>query len=1029
MAEINKSDLITDEATNAPLQLADNFDKVVMAVERVTAATKKLESSMSDVQTMAKTKQDTDALGSSLAELDKIQGQFAKSTQKLSDEYVNTKRALDDVNKASKDAVQAAKDRVTLDNQEAKSIDAKNASLKQLQTALSINRKLYADLAGDVERNSKAGTELLKVIQSQDEAVKKLNGSIGIHKDNVGGYKQAIESLLPSLKALSPEFVEAGEKSTHFVSTFVTNITQLGIAYQGLNKESDKSASTGFFANIKSFFTGSVIATILGVAGAFEILKHSVETYIEDTAEGAGRAKIFSANWKAATEIAREGFVSLGKTIFDIITPENTEKIDSMSKSILGFIDPRLVPLVDIFRNKVKEQIAVFEDLRDERGKAIELIVKGAELELEKNRALYEAREKLANSDKVRYKSVQEAEDAIIKKEELEMEVAQLRIKAIKDEFTFKGLVVGADQKAIDLLHDKHALSKITKDDIKELAEAEAKLFEIENERFSGARRRQALRIQIINDVLKKQTDADKTIRESEKLNSDTAQQAIINDNKLRIGNQEFTLTEQLAALKDNLDAQKQINETDRDRELADAKLQAVERVQITGDTFDNIKDKAKGNVEVLAKLYKEEKNKRAETDVAYLAQVGAINAKYVEIQVQAEREAGKGVAAVITDNEKYFQDIRDRINKEQYGEQLDKLREQYNSGNVNIVAYEKQRNILINSSKQQGLKIQTESAKSELEELQKQFANEKTLTKEQYDALLAANKKYIDAKKQQEDDADATAIAKEKKIHEMRMQLQSQLFATALGVGNNIIASEIQDSQVRINNLESDKQRELDIHKDNKEETARINKKYSDLEAAETKKQLELRRRQAEFDKAIAAVEIAVRTAEAVAAAFLTPWEIPFILAMGAAQEALVLSKPIPAYEKGTKSAKGGFSLVGEKGMELVQSPSGKLALTPNSSSIMNLEKGSQVFTHEDTIKMLAMSSMGNERYVDGQNAMLHSQLSALNETTKSNGKEITKAIENMNGKLYQQGTLLYRLQESADGNRRMLRLKALGK
>lgn len=73
-------------------------------------------------------------------------------------------------------------------------------------------------------------------------------------------------------------------------------------------------------------------------------------------------------------------------------------------------------------------------------------------------------------------------------------------------------------------------------------------------------------------------------------------------------------------------------------------------------------------------------------------------------------------------------------------------------------------------------------------------------------------------------------------------------------------------------------------------------------------------------------------------------------VIANGAMQEALLWTKPlpeIPAYKKGTKGAKGGMSLIGEEGREAIRDH-GKVFITPDAPTIMNIPKGAEVIPND---------------------------------------------------------------------------------
>ena len=114
--------------------------------------------------------------------------------------------------------------------------------------------------------------------------------------------------------------------------------------------------------------------------------------------------------------------------------------------------------------------------------------------------------------------------------------------------------------------------------------------------------------------------------------------------------------------------------------------------------------------------------------------------------------------------------------------------------------------------------------------------------------------------------------------------------------------------------------------------------KKYISEKELEDKK-LALKRKAAIAEKASAAFSIGLNTAMAIMQAIAqfgpppSPMGIAGIAmasALGVAQLAIALSKPLPQYAKGRKGGKGEFALVGEKGPELMYIPSGA-SIVPN--------------------------------------------------------------------------------------------------
>lgn len=96
--------------------------------------------------------------------------------------------------------------------------------------------------------------------------------------------------------------------------------------------------------------------------------------------------------------------------------------------------------------------------------------------------------------------------------------------------------------------------------------------------------------------------------------------------------------------------------------------------------------------------------------------------------------------------------------------------------------------------------------------------------------------------------------------------------------------------------------------------------------------KKLVIKRKQAIIDKEQSLFNIAIATAENIVKASnpLMAYMIPFIIASGLIQAALVASKPLPKYAKGRKNGKGEFAMVGEKGPETMWIPDGA-SIVPN--------------------------------------------------------------------------------------------------
>jgi len=174
------------------------------------------------------------------------------------------------------------------------------------------------------------------------------------------------------------------------------------------------------------------------------------------------------------------------------------------------------------------------------------------------------------------------------------------------------------------------------------------------------------------------------------------------------------------------------------------------------------------------------------------------------------------------------------------------------------------------------------------------------------------------------------------------------------------------QEEEIRQRNLEQQEQA-LNQEKENAKNQAielanflfdtKINRLNQELEAAKGNEREEARIRAeiARQEKRQALFNIGVNTAKGIVKTIGNlgmPAAIPFIAitaGLGLAQAAIVASQPIPQFAKGTDYSPEGLAMVGEKGRELIQSPSGEVFLA-NNPALVNLERGSKVITNKRT-------------------------------------------------------------------------------
>lgn len=180
---------------------------------------------------------------------------------------------------------------------------------------------------------------------------------------------------------------------------------------------------------------------------------------------------------------------------------------------------------------------------------------------------------------------------------------------------------------------------------------------------------------------------------------------------------------------------------------------------------------------------------------------------------------------------------------------------------------------------------------------------------------------------------------------------------------------------------------------KDKADKAAIIDAKSQQQKQQIAIKEKQLKKEQAEFDRAIAIARIIEETAIGV----VTALSIPFagiglaatIAALGAVQLATVLATPLPAFKDGGVTG-GGHILWGEAGMEKATLPGGQVQYS-NGPTIQDFPKGTVITPHLELMKSLKPDKVN---YVGGQEVPWREILSQLkrNEPKRTPNKIIIK-------------------------------------
>lgn len=270
------------------------------------------------------------------------------------------------------------------------------------------------------------------------------------------------------------------------------------------------------------------------------------------------------------------------------------------------------------------------------------------------------------------------------------------------------------------------------------------------------------------------------------------------------------------------------------------------------------------------------------------------------------------------------------------------------------------------------------------------------------YKADAAAKKTNIEASKEMW----ITAIGE---MQEYAGQVMD-VIGGALGVS---IARQKNALQEQSDQIDINKKREIDAIEASTEseekKAARIaivNARAQLQKEAIDRKNRQLDLEKARFEKAAAIMNITLSTAKGIAEALGNPYKIAIATALGAAQLAIAIATPIPAYKHGTKGVphRGGRALVGDGfRSEMVINPDGSITKTPDRPTVMNLAKGAYVLPSWDqSLAAIEAAALGPVRggmvlpKNEGEREVVHA-LQSLERTIK--GKKEIHVTRRRNG------------------------------
>lgn len=390
---LERQDIATDDALRVIPELTDQLTTLLQTIDTVRGSSKSFSDGLSAAP-LPKLKTDTEGLTQAQVELAKVQNQISVVVAKNNDAWVANQQALKNAKDELKNS-QATADSWT------KSATLQNSSIIQLNDALNKNRIAYSNLRTESERHSKAGQDLLKVIQTQDVAFKKLSLSIGQAQANVGGYRQALEQALPLFQLGSQKVAQAGVEAANLGEKLATVHPVLAL-----------------------------------VAAGFAVAATAITAYFEHTAAGEEKLKVVTAEF---TAIWNSSLNSIGEKAGNVFGP-----IMDFFTNMVAAISPAAAAARAF---AIEQHALALREVADIANKAKE--------QKEADALIFQSRDKLTFSDKERLEFAQEA--LVIKKR-----ISAVDVALTQDAFDLQKKVFNNEQNGNELtLEQKRKLAEL----------------------------------------------------------------------------------------------------------------------------------------------------------------------------------------------------------------------------------------------------------------------------------------------------------------------------------------------------------------------------------------------------------------------------------------------------------------------------------------------------------------------------------------------------------------------------------------
>ena len=295
MAKIERKALISDEAIRAPLETAENVEKLISAIERLVSSGKKSNVILETAKSSKKLNTETKKLSDSQEELKKIDKRIAREMDKGNDTIIKRQAALKKLQKRNRENVKEE-----LARQDAmKGALGTEEKLRQSNKDLRVERK---KLNIETDKGAARLVEINDEIDTNTQSLKDLSDSYTQQKMEIGDYRGQLEGLLVNMESLSGAegglsglfgtitggLGEATKASLRFIATPIGAIlAAIVVAVGALGAAFTSNAEGAKFFNEVMSGIGDVLDFLLG---RFAMLGNAIIKLLSGDFSGAANA-------------------------------------------------------------------------------------------------------------------------------------------------------------------------------------------------------------------------------------------------------------------------------------------------------------------------------------------------------------------------------------------------------------------------------------------------------------------------------------------------------------------------------------------------------------------------------------------------------------------------------------------------------------------------------------------------------------------------------------------------------------------